>query len=126
DIITDFSKAGGDRIIIEGHTTEIRSITYGDENGDGIVDHSLISLYSNQGNGGGAHANDDLGTIKVFGDLVTEADISTTAKPAYGIVNSIEDLDEALQPITNGSARPDTPLTLDLPSASDLTLPQGL
>nr|WP_319386451.1 LamG-like jellyroll fold domain-containing protein [uncultured Roseibium sp.] len=27
---------------------------------DGIVDHSVISLYSDQGSGGGAHANDEL------------------------------------------------------------------
>ncbi|WP_298983128.1 LamG-like jellyroll fold domain-containing protein [uncultured Roseibium sp.] len=126
EVIADFSKAEGDRIVLEGHTTKIRSITYGDSDGDGVVDHSLISVYSDQGNGGGAHNNDDLGTIKVFGDLVTQANISTTAKPAYGIVRSIEDLDEALKPIEMGTDRgpiapPDT-----LPGKEDLPLPQGM
>ncbi|WP_281932557.1 hypothetical protein, partial [Roseibium album] len=76
---------------------------YGDTNGDGIVDHSLISLYSDQGSGGGAHNNDDLGTITVYGDLITLSDISTTAKPAYGIVRSIADIDEAIKPIEMGT-----------------------
>ena len=43
DVITDFNRDEGDRIVIEGHTTKIRSITYGDSNGDGVVDHTVIS-----------------------------------------------------------------------------------
>ncbi|ASP31816.1 hypothetical protein [Labrenzia sp. VG12] len=83
DVITDFNRDEGDRIVMPH--TKIRSITYGDSNGDGVVDHTVISLYSDQGSGGGAHNNDDLGTITVYGDLVTQNDISTSAKPAYGI-----------------------------------------
>ncbi|MES0809281.1 LamG-like jellyroll fold domain-containing protein, partial [Roseibium sp. SCPC15] len=112
--------------VIEGHTTKIRSITYGDSNGDGVVDHTVISLYSDQGSGGGAHNNDDLGTITVYGDLVTQTDISTTAKPAYGIVRSISDLQEALKPIEMGEEREDVPPPADLPSQDDLPLPEGM
>ncbi|MES0813179.1 LamG-like jellyroll fold domain-containing protein, partial [Roseibium sp. SCPC15] len=126
DVITDFNRDEGDRIVIEGHTTKIRSITYGDSNGDGVVDHTVISLYSDQGSGGGAHNNDDLGTITVYGDLVTQTDISTTAKPAYGIVRSISDLQEALKPIEMGEEREDVPPPSDLPSVSDLPLPEGM
>ena len=126
DVILDFNRAEGDRIVIEGHTTEIASITHGDANGDGIIDHSLISLYSDQGNGGGAHNDDLLGDITVYGDLVTEADISHTAKPAYGIVTTIDGLEEALTPTvispdTGPIAPPD-----GLPTVADLTLPDGL
>ncbi|MEM8784629.1 MAG: LamG-like jellyroll fold domain-containing protein, partial [Pseudomonadota bacterium] len=99
DVITDFDRGEGDRIVIEGHTTEIQDITYGDANGDGVVDHSVISLYSDQGNNGGAHQYDQLGTITVYGDLVTEADISQDAGPAYGIVKTIDDLDQAITPL---------------------------
>ncbi len=99
DVIKDYSREEGDRIVIEGHTTEIGSITYGDANGDGIMDHSVITLYSDQGNGGGAHNMDQLGTITVYGDLVTIADIETTAAPAYGIVAGYNDIAEALEPL---------------------------
>ncbi|WP_269583251.1 LamG-like jellyroll fold domain-containing protein [Roseibium sp. Sym1] len=126
DTITDFNREDGDRIVIEGHTTKIRSITYGDSNGDGVVDHTVISLYSDQGSGGGAHNNDDLGTITVYGDLVTKNDISTTSKPAYGIVRSIADLEEALKPIEMGEERTGTPPLPDLPGVGDLPLPAGM
>jgi Ca2+-binding RTX toxin-like protein len=99
DVITDFDRSEGDRIVIEGHTTQIGSIIHGDMNGDGIIDHSLIQLYSDQGGGGGAHNDDLLGTITVFGDLVTQADIEHTAGPAYGIVKSIDKLAEAITPL---------------------------
>ncbi|MEM8728862.1 MAG: LamG-like jellyroll fold domain-containing protein [Pseudomonadota bacterium] len=100
DKIMDYSRAEGDRIIIEGHTTEISHVSYGDQNGDGVVDHSVIHLYSDQGNGGGAHNDDLLGTVTVFGDLVREVDIEQDAGPAYGIVHGIVDLKEALAPLT--------------------------
>lgn len=104
EYIMDFSREEGDRIVIEGHTTEIQSIEYGDEDGDGVVDHTIITLYSDQGNNGGAHQYDQLGKITVYGDLVTEADIEHTAAPAYGIITSIEDLKEAITPKTNGTS----------------------
>ena len=104
DIITDYNRAEGDRIVIEGHTTEIQSIRYEDADGDGVMDRSVIQLYSNQGNNGGAHADDLLGTVTVYGDLVRLSDIETTAAPAYGIVRTIDDLDEAVTPEDLGSA----------------------
>lgn len=123
DVVMDYSKAEGDRLVIEGHTTEIGSIRYGDANGDGIMDHSIISLYSDQGGGGGAHNDDLLGTITVYGDLVTEADISHTAAPAYGIVKSIKDLEEAITPTfaSEDAGRIKAPKT-GLPDASRLGL----
>ena len=102
DVITDFDRSEGDRIVIEGHTTEIRSITYGDANGDGIMDHSVITLYSDQGSNGGAHDGDLLGTITVYGDLVKLSDIEHTAAPHYGIINTIDDLKEAIKPTSVG------------------------
>jgi Ca2+-binding RTX toxin-like protein len=103
DVITDYSRAEGDRIVIEGHTTEIQSITYGDADGDGVMDHSIIQLYSDQGSGGGAHNQDLLGTITVYGDLVRMSDIEHTAAPAYGIVTTIDDLGEARSPRDEGT-----------------------
>ncbi len=120
DVVQDFSRAEGDRLVIEGHTTEIGSITYGDADGDGVMDHSVISLYSDQGNNGGAHNDDRLGSITVYGDLVRRSDIEHTAAPAYGIVDSIDDLNEALAPRDDGT---DTgPITVPnsiLPYADD-------
>ncbi|MDE4302120.1 hypothetical protein PXK30_00235 [Phaeobacter gallaeciensis] len=103
DVVRDFSRAEGDRLVIEGHTTQIASITYGDADGNGVMDHSVIALYSDQGNNGGAHNDDRLGTITVYGDLVKRSDIEHTAAPAYGIVKSIDDLEEALAPLDPGT-----------------------
>lgn len=71
DVITDFAKADGDKIVVRGHTVAIQSIEYG---ADAQGEYSLVSLYSNQMKGG-AHHNDALGTIKVYGDKVTAEDI---------------------------------------------------
>jgi len=120
DVIMDFDRGEGDRIVIEGHTTEIGGITYGDANGDGVVDHSVIQLYSDQGNGGGAHNDDLLGTITVYGDLVKESDITHTAKPAYGIVKSIDDLDEALAPLAVSEDSGPVAPPVDLPTIDGL------
>lgn len=107
DVITDFNRQEGDVIVIEGHTTNILDITYHDSNNDGVVDYSKIHLYSDQGNNGGAHNDDLLGTITIYGDLVKESDIQTSAAPAYGIVKTIDSLDEAIEPLDYGSDRGD-------------------
>ena len=52
-----------------------------------------------------AHNDDKLGRIKVLGDLVKLSDIEQTAAPAYGIINDISDIKEALNP----SVWPKTP-----------------
>jgi Ca2+-binding RTX toxin-like protein len=84
DVITDFRKKQGDKIAIEGHTVEVTSVEQIDANGDGKRDYTLITLISQQG-AAGAHDEDQLGTIKVFGDIVTADDIYTHAHPNFGI-----------------------------------------
>jgi hypothetical protein len=69
------------------HTVGMRDITYGDRNGDGVDDYSIITLYSNQG--AGAHNGDDLGTIKVYGDLITADDVHLDAGVTYGAYNTL-------------------------------------
>ncbi|UWR22023.1 DUF4214 domain-containing protein [Sulfitobacter sp. S190] len=122
DMVTDFSRADGDRLVIEGHTTQIASITYGDVNGDGVMDHSVIALYSDQGKNGGAHNDDQLGQITVYGDLVKLSDIEHTAAPAYGIVHTIDDLQEALSPQTNGTNAPNQAPPSGVMRAADLSI----
>ncbi|NNE89719.1 MAG: hypothetical protein HKN27_16755, partial [Silicimonas sp.] len=101
DVIADFNKAEGDTISVKGHTTQVK-VDYHtiDTDGDGIDDDaiSLITLYSQQGNGGGAHDEDYLGYIVVHGDRVEEDDITTDAGVAYGIVESVDDIQEAVAP----------------------------
>jgi len=126
DVITDFDRGEGDRIVIEGHTTRISSITYGDANSDGVMDHSVISLYSNQGSNGGAHNDDLLGTITVYGDLVKMSDVETTAKPTYGIIESIDDLEEALVPEAIGTDTGVIQSPQNLPGTGSLGLPAHL
>ncbi len=101
DVIADFNKAEDDTISIKGHTTQIE-VDYHtiDTDGDGVDDDavSLITLYSQQGNGGGAHDEDYLGYVVVHGDRVEEDDIETDAGVAYGIVETVDDIQEAVAP----------------------------
>ena len=99
DVILDFNRAEGDEIAVIGHTTEIYKLSMGDANGDGVPDHSVIHVWSDQGNGGGAHNKDLLGTISVYGDFVRESDIENDAGPAYGIVDTIDEYAEAITPL---------------------------
>ncbi|MFN8333473.1 MAG: hypothetical protein U0T81_20045, partial [Saprospiraceae bacterium] len=82
DTITDFNRAQGDKIEISAHTAEVKSIKYVDANHDGRTDYSLITVISQQGNAG-AHDEDLLGTIKVYGDKVKMSDIAVT-QTVYG------------------------------------------
>ncbi|MEM9432361.1 MAG: LamG-like jellyroll fold domain-containing protein [Pseudomonadota bacterium] len=100
DVIADYD-ADEDTISVIGHTTEVE-VTYGtvDTDGDGVDDDmvSIIRAYSQQGNGGGAHDEDELGYIVVHGDRVEEDDIITDAGAHYGIVDGIDDIQEAVAP----------------------------
>ena len=108
DIITDFNRAEGDTIEIAGHTLNIENITYHDSNNDGVNDYTKISFISRQGNGG-AHDEDNLGSLTVYGDLVDLGDISQIPSNTvfYGIVENIADIDEAITPleVDNGTPR---------------------
>ena len=70
DIILDFNRSEGDKIEIKGHTVKVEKIEELDD-GSG----SIVHLISDQGANGGAHHLDKLGTITVYGDLVTESDL---------------------------------------------------
>ncbi|MEX0338046.1 MAG: LamG-like jellyroll fold domain-containing protein, partial [Arenibacterium sp.] len=63
----------------------------------------------------------------VYGDLVKESDIHADAGPAYGIVATSEDLDEAVTPIDMATNTKNAkPADKDLPSMADLGLSDGL
>ena len=58
-----------------------------------------IKVYSNQGGrGGGAHDGDFLGQVIVHGDRVEEDDLAVKSGETYGIVESIDDIMEAVAP----------------------------
>lgn len=90
DVILDFNKSEGDKIEIAGHTVEVSNIEYVDVNNDGILE-SIIHLISNQGANGGAHNQDQLGTITVYGDRVKTSDLKVNAGVFYGAFHSIYD-----------------------------------
>lgn len=101
DVIADYNKAEGDTISVIGHTTNV-DVEYKtiDTDGDGVNDEavSVITVYSQQGAGGGAHDEDYLGYIIVHGDRVEEDDITTDAGAHYGIVDTIDEIQEAVAP----------------------------
>src|SRR6266581_1777895 len=78
DVIKDFNRAQGDKIEISAHTAEVKSIEHLDSNGDGKADYSVITVISQQG-ASGAHDEDLLGTITVYGNLVKASDIKVAA-----------------------------------------------
>ncbi len=90
DVIRDFNRAQGDKIEISAHTAEVKSIEYKDSNGDGKNDYSVITVISQQGNAG-AHDEDLLGTITVYGNLVKASDITTT-QTVYGAYEKVGEL----------------------------------
>lgn len=89
DTITDFNRAQGDMIKIEGHTAAI-DIKYADINRDGKME-SIIAVRSDQG-GAGSHNGDSLGTIVVFGDRVEIGDVAVNAGVHHGAYGSINDM----------------------------------
>src|SRR5215468_160629 len=91
DVITDFNRAQGDKIEIAAHTAEVKSIEHLDSNGDGKADYSRITVISQQG-ASGAHDEDLLGTIKVYGNLVKASDITVDAASVYGAYEKVGDL----------------------------------
>ena len=70
-----------------------------DTTGDGAGDEaaSIIRVYSNQANGG-AHTQDLMGLIVVRGDLVDADVIVREAGVTHGIVETVDDIQEALAP----------------------------
>ena len=90
DVIRDFNRAQGDKIEISAHTAEVKSIEYKDSNGDGKNDYSVITIISQQGNAG-AHDEDLLGTITVYGNLVKQSDIAVT-QTVYGAYEKVGEL----------------------------------
>jgi Ca2+-binding RTX toxin-like protein len=111
DTVTDFNRDEGDRIVIEGHTTEVSSIDVRDVDGDGDLD-SVLQLRSNQGAGGGAHNLDLLGAITVLDNEITADDFSVNAGVAYGIVDTISEYREAVTPLgLEGAPAAATPAT---------------
>ncbi|MEM9048122.1 MAG: LamG-like jellyroll fold domain-containing protein [Pseudomonadota bacterium] len=100
EIIADYA-ADEDTIVVAGHTANI-DIEYKlvDTDNDGFNDSavSVISVYSQQGNNGGAHDEDQIGYIVVHGDMVREEDVLTNRMAFYGIVDTIDELQEAVAP----------------------------
>lgn len=90
DVIRDFNRAQGDKIEISAHTAEVQSIQHLDSNGDGRDDYSVITVISQQGNAG-AHDEDLLGTITVYGNLVQQSDIAVT-QTVYGAYERVGEL----------------------------------
>ena len=97
EIIMDFNPDEGDHIQFVGHTIDVEKVHHVDLNGDGVVESTVIYIQSEQGNAG-AHDNDKLGSVTVVGVLVTSNHYTVNAAPAYGIVETVAELDEALAP----------------------------
>jgi len=91
DVITDFNRREGDKIEISAHTAEVKSIEHLDSNGDGRADYSVITVISQQG-ASGAHDEDLLGTITVYGNLVKASDIKVDATSVYGAYDKVGEL----------------------------------
>ena len=81
--IKDFDREEGDTIRVQGHTVALKSIRTTNRG-------TLIVVQSQQGNGGGAHDEDILGSIFVDKVTLTEDDITFT-QTDDGIVETWEE-----------------------------------
>lgn len=97
DVILDYSNQDGDRIELRGHTVELAKITYGTDDGG---DYSVLHVRSQQGDGGGAHDEDLLGTVKVYGDTVTADDVKVSARGVFDGIDIIEPIADLPNHIT--------------------------
>ncbi len=88
DVVLDFNRDAGDIINIVGHTVD-PSIEYATDN-DG-KEYSIINLVSNQG-GAGAHDGDQLGSISVYGDIITESDLVVEGMAFSAVYENINEL----------------------------------
>jgi Ca2+-binding RTX toxin-like protein len=95
DTIVDFYREEYDKIAISGHRVTA-TITYEDTTGDGRNDMSLVTLISDPAVAG-AHTGDALGHIRVFGDLITLADLIFDAGLDHhgGLIGAAGDISEA-------------------------------
>jgi Ca2+-binding RTX toxin-like protein len=82
DVITDYRYSEGDRISIVGLSVEVASVEFKDTDSNGSRE-SVITLRSQQG-ASGAHDEDILGTITVFGEQVLLAQIDLDATAVLG------------------------------------------
>ena len=89
DVIRGFDRDAGDKIEIRGHT-----VTVADEIKTAIDNkgkrYSIISLFSNQANGG-AHDDDQLGTISVYGDSITKSDLQVEGMTFDAVYQNISE-----------------------------------
>jgi len=100
DMIADYD-ASEDSIAIVGHTVapEVEHKLI-DTDGDGVLDDavSVITVYSNQHGGSGGHTRDLIGQIVVHGDLVDAESILTNASVTHGIVETVDEIHEVINP----------------------------
>ncbi len=90
DTITDLDLLEGDTLQLIGHTVAIGGIAHVDEDGDGVADHSIVTVISDQGGNGGAHDQDVLGTITLLNTLINEDDIIVNAAPHFGATETLD------------------------------------
>ena len=89
DVIRGFDRDAGDKIEIRGHTVTVADEIERATDNEG-KEYSIISLYSNQG-GAGAHDGDQLGTISVYGDSITESDLQVEGMTFDAVYQNISE-----------------------------------
>ena len=81
-IVEDFNADEGDRLKFEGHTVELGSVLHQDFDGDGDLD-TILHFVSNQGGNGGAHDQDEVGSVVLL-DVLLDT-VKVDAGVHYGV-----------------------------------------
>ena len=82
-IVRDFDAAEGDTLIFEGHTLTLKSVEHVNFDRGRSVD-TVLNFISDQGAGGGAHNQDDLGRVVLLGVEMDIDDFTVNAGVNYG------------------------------------------
>ncbi|MEL6642175.1 MAG: hypothetical protein AAFP98_12855, partial [Pseudomonadota bacterium] len=93
DMIADYN-AEDDHIAVIGHTANV-FVDHVDYDNDGVTE-SIITTVSLQHGGGGAHDRDLIGVTFVEGDLVDVDDIKTDNGVTYGVVETFDEVAQAI------------------------------
>ncbi|MCH2078548.1 MAG: hypothetical protein MK180_17025 [Rhodobacteraceae bacterium] len=82
-IVTDFDVSEGDCFVFAGHTVRLDTAEHVDFDGDGTID-TVLNFISDQPNGG-AHDNDEVGTVVSLENIIEADQINVSAGVFYGV-----------------------------------------
>ena len=84
-IMKNYSEAQGDTLVFECHTLQPDEIEYVNVGGRRSKTDTVLNFISQQGDGGGAHDEDEVGQVIILDNELERDDITVSAGVFYGL-----------------------------------------